>query len=79
MNVPARSLICSAAIQTRSERGRAAYEADVRSRPTYHDGTPRKSWDRLGEIERWSWNRSVDSPDAVSVSSISCRTDGGRV
>jgi hypothetical protein len=38
-------------------RGKADYEADVRNRPTYHDGTPRKTWEQLGEVEQWSWNR----------------------
>lgn len=37
--------------------GREAYEADVARKPLYHDGTPRKTWDQLGEIEQWSWNR----------------------
>lgn len=37
--------------------GRRAYEADVQERPLYHDGTPRKSWDQLGDVERWSWAR----------------------
>lgn len=39
--------------------GRAAYEADVAKRPTYHDGSPRKTWDQLGDVERWSWARPV--------------------
>lgn len=35
--------------------GRRDYEADVRRRPTYDDGTPRKTWEQLGELERWTW------------------------
>jgi hypothetical protein len=38
--------------------GRAAYEADVKKRPTYHDGSPRKTWDQLGTVEQWSWERA---------------------
>lgn len=41
-----------------SAAGRAAYEADCRARPLYHDGTPRRRWDQLGEVERWSWERN---------------------
>lgn len=37
------------------EAGRAAYEADVKARPLYHDGTPRKAWSQLCEIARYSW------------------------
>lgn len=32
-----------------------AYNADVRACPTYHDGTPRKQWHELGDVERESW------------------------
>lgn len=38
--------------------GQIAYEADCKAYPTYHDGTPRKWWSRLGEAERWSWERN---------------------
>jgi hypothetical protein len=37
--------------------GRRAYEADVQRAPLYHDGTPRKTWEQLGDAERWSWAR----------------------
>lgn len=37
--------------------GRAAYEADVADYPHYPDGTPRRTWDQLSEIARWSWER----------------------
>lgn len=37
---------------------REAYEEDVRRRPTYHDGTPRRTWDELPETARWSWKRN---------------------
>lgn len=37
--------------------GKAAYEADCLRRPVYHDGSPRKSWDNLPEIAKWSWER----------------------
>lgn len=38
--------------------GREAYEEDCRRCPTYPDGTPRKAWDKLPDICRWSWNRN---------------------
>lgn len=37
--------------------GKFAYEMDLKHRPTYHDGTKRKSWDELGEVEKQSWNK----------------------
>lgn len=39
------------------DKGQAAYEGDVARKPCYHDGTPRKTWDQLGDVERWSWAR----------------------
>jgi hypothetical protein len=39
-------------------RGQIAYEADVRERPNYHDGTPRRKWHELSEVAQWSWNKS---------------------
>jgi len=37
---------------------RLAYAADVRDLPTYHDGTPRKRWEDLSPLARWSWERN---------------------
>lgn len=37
--------------------GKAAYDADIASRPTYHDGTPRKPWEDLCPVARQSWNK----------------------
>lgn len=37
--------------------GRAAYEASLAACPVYPDGTPRKPWEALGDVERWSWER----------------------
>jgi hypothetical protein len=39
-------------------KGKAAYERDVKSRPTYHDGTPRKAWEDLCNTSKWSWERA---------------------
>lgn len=41
-----------------SMTAREAYEEDVRRKPTYHDGTPRKAWSELGEVEQWTWKRN---------------------
>jgi hypothetical protein len=38
--------------------GRVAYESDVRAEPTYHDGTPRRTWEQLSDVARWSWERN---------------------
>jgi hypothetical protein len=42
-------------------QGRIAYESDVKRKPVYHDGTPRKQWSELSDIERWSWERHQGS------------------
>lgn len=39
-------------------RGQMAYEADCKARPTYDDGSKRKVWGQLGEVERLSWERN---------------------
>ena len=39
-----------------SDAGKRAYEEDVKRRPNYHDGTPRKQWDELGTLEQSTWN-----------------------
>lgn len=38
--------------------GQIAYEQDVSNQPTYHDGSARKTWQELGEIEKYSWERN---------------------
>jgi hypothetical protein len=47
-------------LQHMRDCGRSAYEADVRERPTYHDGTKRKPWKKLGDAEQWSWGREYN-------------------
>lgn len=37
------------------EKGKALYEQDLLKRPTYHDGTPRKPWERLSKVAQRSW------------------------
>lgn len=55
--------------------GRADYEADLARRPLYHDGTPRKTWDQLGDLERWSWERGALGQD----SEPDCNTEPPRI
>jgi hypothetical protein len=38
--------------------GREAYEADCAARPAYHDGTPRRAWDQLGEAVQRNWDKN---------------------
>jgi hypothetical protein len=38
--------------------GQLAYENDLAVTPTYHDGTPRKTWDELPLYARQSWERN---------------------
>lgn len=40
--------------------GQLAYEADVARRPTYHDGTPRKTWSQLCQAVQDSWKRGLE-------------------
>lgn len=47
--------------------GQAAYAADCKRRPTYHDGSPRKEWARLPAIARESWERSAPDPDQERI------------
>jgi hypothetical protein len=37
--------------------GQLDYEQDVQRKPHYHDGNPRKAWEQLQEIVRWTWER----------------------
>ena len=37
--------------------GKEAYEEDVRRKPTYHTGEPRKAWDKLDKAIQDNWNR----------------------
>ncbi len=39
------------------EKGQADYEEDVKRKPFYHDGTPRKTWGQLCNVSKWSWSR----------------------
>ena len=41
-----------------STAGQRAYEADLKQRPNYHDGMSRKPWNKLGDVERQSWERN---------------------
>lgn len=50
------------AAQGEKTRGQLAYEADCAKRPTYHDGSKRKAWSRLGSVEKYSWERDTQ-PD----------------
>jgi len=35
------------------------FEAHVKKYPTYEDGTPRMTWDRLTKLTKWSWERKL--------------------
>ncbi len=39
--------------------GQLDYERDVQQKPLYHTGQPRKTWEELSEITRWSWERGA--------------------
>ncbi len=40
--------------------GREAYEEDVRRKPLYEDGTPRKRWDQLTDLIQRTWEQSPE-------------------
>ena len=42
--------------------GQIDYERDVQQKPLYHTGQPRKTWEELSEITRWSWERGATKP-----------------
>ena len=45
-----------------------AYEDDVSRRPTYTDGTPRRSWAALCPASQWSWGRPpIDHPVTLAA------------
>lgn len=48
-------------------QAKAAYEADVKRRPNYHDGTPRRRWEELPKEIQESWSRSAkpDQPESA--------------
>tara|TARA_R100000951_G_scaffold16512_3_gene13021 strand:+ start:3493 stop:3627 length:135 start_codon:yes stop_codon:yes gene_type:complete len=35
----------------------SAYERDLERTPNYHDGTPRKAWEDLCDVAKWSWEK----------------------
>ena len=39
------------------QAGQGAYEAELRQRPVYHDGKPRRSWSELDDLARSTWCR----------------------
>jgi hypothetical protein len=41
------------------------YEDDLSRCPAYHDGTPRKPWRDLGDVEQWSWKREQNVRDVA--------------
>lgn len=44
--------------------GRLAYEASLAALPTYPDGSRRKAWHELDEVERWSWRQPREEAGA---------------
>lgn len=46
----------------REARGMREYLEDCQRRPIYHDGTPRKKWHELGDLERETWIKGNFGP-----------------
>jgi hypothetical protein len=55
MQMIAQGIATDATIRT---RGQIVYDADCERQPLYHDGTTRRTWHDLSEVERWSWERN---------------------
>lgn len=43
--------------------GKELYEKDLKRQPVYHDGTPRKVWGELNEVQQFTWNRGARKLD----------------
>ena len=54
--------------------GQLDYEADVQQKPLYHTGQPRKTWEELSEITRWSWERRHIPLALLVLSLVACTT-----
>ena len=67
-----------ASVRIGSLRGREAYEASVRVCPRYDDGSERKAWEALGEVEKWSWERErhADNGDNLNEQWLLPKQDG---
>lgn len=52
--------------------GQIAYQQDVQITPNYHDGKPRRAWDDLSEIVRWTWERNPTPRQAPIVFDDQC-------
>lgn len=55
--------------------GRRAYEASVRLMPTYHDGTPRKTWDQLSRAVQIGWETKRHTPPVHPEARFNLCTD----
>lgn len=47
--------------------GQLAYEEDCRRCPTYFGGEKRRPWEKLGEVERLSWERCPEAREWLCV------------
>lgn len=55
--------------------GEQAYVEDCKRQPTYHDGTPRKSWHELPDYVRDTWERNP-TPRHAEVCVLVVESDG---
>ncbi len=47
--------------------GQIAYEADITRHPSYHDGTPRRTWENLSEVIQSSWEKNPTPRDYPTI------------
>lgn len=52
---------------TQKSPGQVAYEASLVQHPTYHNGSPRRTWDELNEISRSSWEHQLVAADMQKI------------
>jgi hypothetical protein len=53
---------CQGILDSCDRAARQAYERDLKERPFYPDGSPRKTWEQLGELERSTWKPKHKAP-----------------
>jgi hypothetical protein len=47
-------------------QGQLDYEEDVRNTPNYPNGTPRATWEQLGALSRYSWDRKYNDRNKIA-------------
>lgn len=68
-------LDAAAARERQKSPGQLAYERDLAVQPNYEDGARRRSWDRLGEVAKDSWERNPTDRKALAIAWVEVERD----